>query len=200
MENTFNYLKTNKHMPASTYRYVNLVKNCSYDASKGLVNTIGFSYLAKNDPNAMMQALQYGPVTAAVASSNYVFQFYSSGVLTDTACGTAINHAVLIVGYGNDTDGTPYWTVKNTWGEKWGEYGYIRILRDLTPGGPGVCGINTYVIMPLISSSVTLPQSTSPSYLNEIYVASSDPSSFGLYTQATCAASLAVAGIATLTF
>jgi|LauGreDrversion4_2_1035121.scaffolds.fasta_scaffold274468_2 hypothetical protein len=57
MENTFNYLKTNKHMPASTYRYVNLVKNCSYDASKGLVNTIGFSYLAKNDPNAMMQAL-----------------------------------------------------------------------------------------------------------------------------------------------
>jgi hypothetical protein len=73
MENTFNYLKTNKHMPASQYPYVNALKNCSYDASKGLLNTLGYSYIAKNDPNAMMQALQYGPVSAAVDSSSYIF-------------------------------------------------------------------------------------------------------------------------------
>lgn len=165
MENSFNYLKTSKHMPASQYPYVNAQKNCSYNAAKGLVNTVGYSYIAQNDPNAMLQALQYGPVTAAVASSSYIFQFYSSGVLTDEACGTGINHAILIVGYGTDTDGTPFWTIKNTWGPNWGEYGYVRILRDLTKGSPGVCGINSYVIMALISSSVTMPQSTSASYL-----------------------------------
>ena len=105
----------------------------------------------------------------------------------------------MIVGYGNDTDGTPYWTIKNTWGPNWGEDGYVRILRDLTAGGPGVCGINSYVIMPLIQSSVTLPQSTSPTYLNEIWTSSS-PESLAYLTQATCAVSLAVAGIAALSF
>ena len=147
----------------------------------------------------MMQALQYGPVAAAVASSSYIFQFYSSGVLTDTGCGTGINHAILIVGYGNDTDGTPYWTIKNTWGPNWGEFGYVRILRDLTAGGPGVCGINSYVIMPLISSSVTLPLSKDPSYLNEVWT-SAAPDSLALLTQASCAVGLVAAGIAAFTF
>ena len=42
MENTFNYLKTNKHLPASQYPYVGALKNCSYDAAKGLISTAGF--------------------------------------------------------------------------------------------------------------------------------------------------------------
>lgn len=46
MENSFTYLKTNKHMPASQYPYVNAQKNCSYNAAKGLVNTVGYSYIA----------------------------------------------------------------------------------------------------------------------------------------------------------
>jgi hypothetical protein len=57
MENTFNYLRTNKHMPASQYPYANAERNCTYNAAKGLVNSNGFSYIAKNDPNAMIKAL-----------------------------------------------------------------------------------------------------------------------------------------------
>lgn len=53
--------------------------------------------------------------------------------------GTDLDHAVLLVGWGLDGS-KPYWTVKNSWGTKWGENGYFRIAR-----GKGKCGINTQV-------------------------------------------------------
>ena len=54
-----------------------------------------------------------------------------------------LDHAVLLVGYG--VDSVPYWTVKNSWGEDWGEGGYFRIVR-----GTGACGLNTAVVTGLI--------------------------------------------------
>lgn len=38
--------------------------------------------------------------------------------------------------------GLSYWKVKNQWGPRWGESGYMRIARDLTANnGAGLCGI-----------------------------------------------------------
>ena len=51
------------------------------------------------------------------------FQFYEAGVF-DGDCGTSLNHAVTIVGYGDDD--MPYWILKNSWGTDWGEDGYMR--------------------------------------------------------------------------
>lgn len=37
---------------------------------------------------------------------------------------------MIIIGYGNDTENGEYWIVKNSFGIKWGENGYIRIARN----------------------------------------------------------------------
>lgn len=47
---------------------------------------------------------------------------------------------MTVVGYGTTLDGTKYWIVKNSWGEEWGEKGYIRMQRGISDKR-GICGI-----------------------------------------------------------
>ena len=75
------------------------------------------------------------------------FQLYTSGVLTQN-CGTLLDHAVIAVGYGNES-GQDYFLVRNSWGSSWGDQGYIKIATSSTDSAPGVCGINKAVYYPI---------------------------------------------------
>lgn len=59
-----------------------------------------------------MLAVNKGPVSIAISAGGSVFQLYRSGVLNSSACGTTMNHAVVVVGYGIDGS-TPYWLIRN---------------------------------------------------------------------------------------
>ena len=73
-----------------------------------------------------MNAVFKTPVEVAIQASKNKKQFYSSGVYSDPNCGYSKN-GVLIVGYGYDKDvDMKYWIVKNSWGDTWGENGYVN--------------------------------------------------------------------------
>lgn len=42
---------------------------------------------------------------------------------------TKIDHSVLCYGWGETEDGTKYWLLQNSWGERWGINGYFKLLR-----------------------------------------------------------------------
>jgi cathepsin L len=67
--------------------------------------------------------------------------FYKSGVLSINSCPNRpqdMDHAMVVVGYGYDSAvKMSYWIIKNSWAEKWGESGYLRLAKDKN----NMCGI-----------------------------------------------------------
>nr|XP_049701831.1 procathepsin L isoform X1 [Helicoverpa armigera] len=104
--------------------------NDGYCAIQNMTNPYkirGFSQVTPRNPNALKLALvKYGPVTVGVHASSIMVQ-YSNGLFYDFSCEDSYaNHGVTVVGYGVRNE-EEYWIVKNSWGETWGEDGYILI-------------------------------------------------------------------------
>lgn len=62
-------------------------------------------------------------------------------------CGTQLDHAVIIVGYGTE-NGQDYWIVKNSWGTIWGEAGFAKMARNIQDPA-GLCGITMVASYPI---------------------------------------------------
>jgi len=94
--------------------------------------------------------LQYGAVAVGVAVGdkphNDMFKHYTGGVfnfhlpnVTFNGNPQDINHAVILVGW-EDTPNEPYpgfWIMKNSWGDDWGEKGYMKIAYGASNIGYG---------------------------------------------------------------
>lgn len=95
------------------------------------------------------KAVSMQPVSVAIEADTKTFQLYTSGVITSDACGTNLDHGVLVVGYGTESN-TPYWLVKNSWGTSWGEDGYVKIGKSSSTRTQGICGIAMQPSYPVV--------------------------------------------------
>lgn len=101
------------------------------------MNLTSWAILPARDERAMEAIVaNVGPVAASINASPHTFQLYKSGIYDDSACSqNVVNHAMLIVGYTKDA-----WILKNWWGKRWGEEGYMRLKKNQNQ-----CGIANYV-------------------------------------------------------
>ena len=123
--------------------------NYPYQAADGTCNSkkqashiakiTGYESVPANSEAELLKVVANQPISVSIDAGGSDFQFYSSGVFTGK-CGTELDHGVTAVGYGETSDGTKYWLVKNSWGTSWGEEGYIRMQRDID-AEEGLCGI-----------------------------------------------------------
>ncbi|TGZ66239.1 hypothetical protein CRM22_005424 [Opisthorchis felineus] len=118
---------------------------CKVDSTKWTAEVTGFVVLPYHDEDALLQAVGfYGPVAISVDSRLQSFKEYKGDIYSDRRCGTQSDHAMLAVGYGEE-NGIPYWIIKNSWGERWGEKGYLRLRR-----GVNMCGVASVSTYPLV--------------------------------------------------
>lgn len=111
--------------------------NVTFTADKHKFKT---SYsVSSNIAQIQTEILTYGPVEGSFTVYED-FLTYTSGVYQHTSGSALGGHAIKIIGWGVD-NGTPYWTVANSWNEDWGNKGYFNILR-----GKNECGIEGGIV------------------------------------------------------
>jgi len=133
--NAFQYVINNGGINLrSDYPYEGVEGECRFDKSTAVGGFTNWTYVTVKKEDDLRQYLyDNGPVSVGVHADEW---FYYSGGVFDSSCQQENDHAVLLTGWGETSSGTPYWIIKNSWGEDWGINGYIHLVR-----GKNKCGI-----------------------------------------------------------
>ncbi|KAF8690890.1 hypothetical protein HU200_041296 [Digitaria exilis] len=112
------------------------------------VTIAGLRRVPTRSEAALAAAVAAQPVAVSIEAGGDNFQHYKKGIYNGP-CGTRLNHGVTVVGYGEEEGGDKYWIVKNSWGEGWGDGGYIKMRKDVDEP-EGLCGIAIRPSYPLM--------------------------------------------------
>jgi len=112
---------------------INVARTCSTFPPAGKCSAI------KQYPNVSIS--EYGSISGAEAMQKEIYNRgpiscgidaspilnYTSGIAKME--GDYVDHVISVVGWGTDPTDGMYWIVRNSWGEYWGEMGYIRVAK-----------------------------------------------------------------------
>jgi len=120
---------------------------------------VGGYYGGASEKDMMRELVTGGPLVASFEPKNDLM-YYGGGVYKSLPNQRAewerVDHAVLLVGFGEDVKGQKYWLLQNSWGEHWGEDGFFRMHR-----GSDESGIESIVV------SADVVEDTRPGVLEE---------------------------------
>ena len=119
-----------------TCKPINICRTCSTFKSMGgkcvglnhFPNATVSDYGAVRGAHHMMNEIyKRGPIACGI-NANAILE-YKGGLYDNDDESKEIDHIVSITGWGYDNStGKQYWHVRNSWGEYWGEMGYIRVV------------------------------------------------------------------------
>lgn len=133
MQFAFRYVMVNGITYESNYPYKAVDQKCQSKAHDFKISW--YKNVPHKNSAALAHALDSQPLAISIDAEKILS--YTSGVFDDPTCFSQLNHGVLLVGYDDDV-----WHVKNSWGTKWGEQGYIRFSRiAVRDTAGGICGI-----------------------------------------------------------
>lgn len=146
------------------YKYFGIDAMClsAYFPNAAIAASIDGVFNVGATEDANIQALASGSLSVAFEVTKY-FQQYESGTMRDGTCFGRPNHAVTAVGYTEH-----FVLVKNSWGENWGEEGFVKFAR----GYPN-CGLFQYSSYPRLT--VTGVVDSDPADKATPYRPSTDP-------------------------
>ena len=148
MDGAFSYvIKQGGIETEKSYPYSPENESCSFNKTNIAATFSSFKDVKGGETGLKEAVATIGPISVAIDASISGFQLYRGGVYHSWFCSqTRLDHGVLVVGYGTTDDGKDYWLVKNSWGESWGEKGYIRMSRNRRNN----CGIATQPSYPIV--------------------------------------------------
>ncbi|XP_060653871.1 procathepsin L-like [Drosophila nasuta] len=129
-----------------SYPYKCMKHSCHYEKKNIGAEVSAVVQIQSGNEDALASAVANKGPTSVCINVDSNFQYYRSGVFNEPSCSQTINHCVVIIGYGTDSVGGDYWLVRNSWGEDWGENGYIRMARNRN----NQCAIASYAVYPLV--------------------------------------------------
>ena len=123
MGDVFTYASKNPLCLESQYPYTARDGTCDASACAFESGVIGYVSIPEGDTEALLEATEHVPVSIAVDATTW--SFYKGGIHKSKR--TSLNHGVELNGFHiHSTDGD-YLLVRNSWGMRWGEEGYIRL-------------------------------------------------------------------------
>jgi len=119
----------------ASYPYKAVNEACHFVKNDVFATISSYKYATKtrNEEEMKEATATVSPISICVDAQPW--QHYSSGIMMKSQCSTSLDHCVQVEGYDTSAS-TPYWNVRNSWGTRWGEKGYIRLQY-----GQNTCGL-----------------------------------------------------------